>query len=228
MKRLLLLTLFGLILLTGTISSSSYIFEKEDVVNFPFVCLTENNSYCNSATVCTITTTDPTGLKVLDNSSLSFNETFFNATLNTSKIGTYSNIIICSSSNSTSSEFTYLITNTGGDFSTSQGIMLFGVIIVILFIALVFFIVSIVTRFVPAKLFLMGLGIVFTIFALGISVSFLRVLFELFESTGNAYSQMYFLATVISFGGFLGLVLYLIYRAVNSFRISRGLKDEDD
>lgn len=120
-KVIIAILLLGLFM--GVVASESYTFQKEDIVNFPFVCLDENNAHCTSSTVCTITTTDPTGSKVLDNYSMSFNETFFNVSLNTNEEGIYSNIIVCTSSNATSSEFTYLVTVTGNQFDTPKSIL---------------------------------------------------------------------------------------------------------
>jgi len=134
MKKIMVL-MVCMVFLVGTIAASSFTFKKNEVVNLKLICLDENTEFCSSSAVCTVSTIDPSGIQVLNNKSLTFNETFFSTIFPTDKFGVYSNIVRCSSSNITKSEFTYTVTADGNPpsdfpkqfFIISLGFILIGV-----------------------------------------------------------------------------------------------------
>lgn len=132
------LAVFLLILLVGTLSAQSFVFQKNEEVNFRFRCFDSNGAFCNSAIGCQISIEDPDGRNVDDNRSMTQNPTFFNVTLHTSILGTYDSIIICNGANSTSSEFSYIVTADGNP-SQNFPIQFFFIIIAIFFIMMSYF-----------------------------------------------------------------------------------------
>lgn len=113
-----------IILSINLIVAPSFIFQKNETVNFRFRCFDNNtNSYCNNSTQLIINIEFPNGSNALNNQSMTFNETFFNVSLNTKVLGVYTAIIHSPSKNGTQSEFTYEITTTGDVLSTGQGII---------------------------------------------------------------------------------------------------------
>ena len=146
------------------VSAESFVFQQNVEVNYRFRCLDTNTNYCNSATICVINIEDPRGINVYDNSSMTWNETFFNHTLPTVQIGEYSSIIKCNGVNGTISEFQYKVTPTGD-------VRGFGIFIVLILSGLSCFLIAAVLRlewlgFLSGLLFLIT-GIYSMIYGIG-------------------------------------------------------------
>lgn len=112
-KILLALALFIL----PIVFAQSYEFELNENINYRFRCLDANNNYCSSGTIVTISIEDPEGINIMDNSSMSGNDTYFNHSLPTNKLGSYKAIIVAPGNANTTTEFTYLVTPTGFDIN---------------------------------------------------------------------------------------------------------------
>lgn len=99
-----------------TISSNNILeFKFDKSVNYRFRCFDENNNYCNSNTQLLINVEYPDGSNALNNVSMTYNETFFNVTLPTNKLGDYNSIIFSPTSANTTTEFIYRVSETGFD-----------------------------------------------------------------------------------------------------------------
>lgn len=116
------------------------------------------------------------------------------------------------------------------NLSAGQGVVILGILLVTMFIALMFFLISFSVNFIPTKLFLIAMGVVFTIFALGISVSLIGLLLKFFNGTGDVFVQMYVLLSTLALAGFIGFVIYALVRAIKAFRLVKGFdfKDENE
>lgn len=131
MKKILFVLAF--ISMISLVAATSFEFEKDERVNFRFRCLDENNEYCTSTTILTISIEDPEGLNAFDNSTMTPNPTFYNHTLPTNKIGDYSVIIVAPGDANATTEFSYEVSPIGRnlDVLPVQLIILFGGFIII-------------------------------------------------------------------------------------------------
>jgi hypothetical protein len=116
----------------NSISAENLLFKQNDNVNYRFRCLDENNSYCNSGTILTISIEYPNGTNAKDNLSMTYNPTYFNVTLPTDVLGEYNSIIVSPTTNGTVSEFKYEVTANGKENASGMVIILFILIFLIL------------------------------------------------------------------------------------------------
>lgn len=130
---------FVFLFLMFTVSAAPLTYQKDVTVNYQIVCLDTNNDYCSSSTSLLLTLTAPNGSNVYKNSSMTYNGTSFNHSLDTSALGIY-NMLIVSPGSNTTSEINYEVTVTGTGLSTSQGIIYLTVLFmsVLLFILILY------------------------------------------------------------------------------------------
>jgi len=115
-------------------------FEKDEEVNFRVRCLNENNSYCDNTVLLTISVTAPNGTTVVNNQTMTFNETFFNYSLPTDDNGRYEVFIVSPNNVNTTSTFPYIVNPLGQESTTSRAILQFVILIILFF----FFILSLI------------------------------------------------------------------------------------
>lgn len=134
---ILFLFLLSLNFISADCDSKLNPLKKGEDINYKFRCFDENNNYCNSATVLVLNIEYPNGTNAIDNSSMTYNLTYFNHTLPTSQIGCYSVIITSPSSNNTLTTFSYEVTPTGDYFSViyliADIVLIFLIIILLVF-----------------------------------------------------------------------------------------------
>ena len=244
MKKQLLI-IICMFLLVGIVSAESFVFQENEFVNYRFRCLDENNAYCNSATQCQISIENPEGINVYDNSSMTWNETFFNHTLPTENTGEYVSIIICSSDNATSSEFTYSVTPTGRVAPTDgEGIIYIGTLLAMVLFSIFFFMLSL--QFKPSKDAQQNEdgsynpipndkpALRFGCLALSFIVGFIVLLYAMvsmqnvfygFEKIIDSYYIFMWLMGFIFIIIFIFVLITLLIQAVDSLRAKRGLKN---
>ena len=126
-----------MILLIGIVSSTSFIYKQNDMVNQRIRCFDSNNNYCGSGTICYGSIEDPDGLNVINNASLTFSSTYFNLTMPTNKTGIYSFIGACASTTNMTQEFTYEVTYNGKSISSAQSIIYIALFAVLFFVFVV-------------------------------------------------------------------------------------------
>jgi len=128
MKKLLII--FWIIMFSLVVTAGSYTFKQNEDTNFRWRCFDDNNYYCSSSTIITISIESPNGTNVIDNSSMTWNATYYNHTLPTTNLGTYTAIITSPSNTNSTWEFTYDVTITGEKVSLSNIVIVLAFLIV--------------------------------------------------------------------------------------------------
>lgn len=141
MNKKLFILIFASVFLLGIISSTSsdLVFKQNEVVNYSFVCLDNNNNYCGTSANCGITINYPNGTNFVTNDSMTSTPTSVNYILDTSQIGIYNWLIVCSGSSNAISEGDYQVTSTGDALGINQSFTLFGLGIMIALFSIVGF-----------------------------------------------------------------------------------------
>lgn len=94
----------------------SFVFKQNSIQDVKIRCFDVNDTYCNAQTTCQLSIDDPEGLNIINNASMTRNETYYNLTLDseqTGKNGEYSVIATCTGTNSKFSSFSFIVTPTG-------------------------------------------------------------------------------------------------------------------
>ncbi len=204
---------FILILLFSlTLVSAEYIYKQNDYVNFRFRCFDVNNSYCSNSTVLLINVEYPDGTNALNNKSLTAQNTYFNVSLPTSQIGTYSAIIVSPTTNGTITEFTYDVTGNGRAEASGGVIVLFSIIFIIVVIFTCF-----MTLYSFGHLMSLDFDILDFSFDLGVYVGIIALYFVQDYYLGNIAITNY-LSILIKIGAFV-LVLIPIVALILSITI---------
>jgi len=124
MKKSIFVLMFALVFISFASATTEYVFELNESVNFGFICLDTDNSLCNDQTVCNIIQLqDPEGFTSVLNSSLTYNNTNYNASIPTTKLGTYSMLWGCQGSSNGTASFNYEVTRSGAKIGTGEGIL---------------------------------------------------------------------------------------------------------
>lgn len=115
--HLIILTLLIALFLVSAVSAEpSYVFKKDSNVDLKISCFDNQNNFCNNNTICQLNINYPNQSNLVSNGTMSFNNNFFNLTLdaNQTKVsGEYSVIASCQGNLSAFSTFTYEINPTG-------------------------------------------------------------------------------------------------------------------
>lgn len=102
--------------LAETPEESSYIFKQSTDIDLKISCFDLNNTYCNAGTNCNLTILNPNSNSLINNQQMTYNTAFYNYTLNTTQtsyLGEYPVIILCSGISSGFSSFNFQVTYTG-------------------------------------------------------------------------------------------------------------------
>jgi len=121
---ILLLTLLPML----SAAEESFIFERERPIDLDHPCVDSLEAPCDSSILCNITILYPNGTRLIDNGPMTARGAgFYNFTITSSQTGNsgeYSSSIQCiGSSENGISTFNFLITPTGTELSTGQGIL---------------------------------------------------------------------------------------------------------
>jgi len=113
MKAKLIALLIFLVMI-GVVGAETTSFKQNELVNYRFRCYDGGGQYCTSGTVLIINVEYPDGGNALDNQTMTYGVTYFNASLPTSRIGDGYKVLIHSpTSNNTITEWYYNVTPTG-------------------------------------------------------------------------------------------------------------------
>lgn len=126
MCKLKFMVIFTLLILSPMVSA----LKQNEYVNYRFRCIDELNNYCSDGIQLLISIEGPGGNNLVDNSSMTYNPTYFNHTLPTGSAGEYKVIIISPTVNGTISEFKYEVTPSG--FSNISNFFYIIIIIIVL------------------------------------------------------------------------------------------------
>jgi len=152
MKYKLIVMVMCTLLIINLVSATSFTFKQNEDVNYRFRCLTITGDYCTSGTILVISVEyDLNGSNILNNVSMTFNETFFNITLPTHTTGTYKGIISSTTSNNTVSEFTYEVNPLGIESTEQRSEALTRSLYFIFGIAILLFIAFLIKTSPPIK-----------------------------------------------------------------------------
>ena len=208
------------------------VFEQSTEVDLKFVCI--NNGYCSSSAVCNVSVFSPDDTTILSGvqATQAIDLSSFNVTLNstqTSELGEYSVGGFCLDGGVTEPiDFTFDITPTGLSLDTSQGVIVLGLMLLLLFLTAAFLIIGLKVERTSVKVFLLALGALFFLLTLGVSINAIKQLMLLGSVFSGTFVSLYRLFLILISGGMIAIVLYLVTMAVTAFKKSRGIFDDDD
>ncbi len=133
MKKLIILTMFILLLAPMMSAQSSFIFKVGEDIDLKIPVFLSDNTPALSSTTCALTVTFPNASIFIDDEPMTFNQGFYNFTVNGTRTvnGIYPSSMSCTNvADSGFTTFTFEVTPTGTNLSVSGGI-LYVVIIVI-------------------------------------------------------------------------------------------------
>ena len=224
MKKTILI-FFTLLIMITLVSSAdtSYTFKQNEEVNFRFRCIDQTNNYCDSGVLLMINIESPNGTNILDNSSMTFNPTFFNHSLPTDEIGIHTAFIISPNSNTTDSEFTYEVTTTGLEtIPEISGALIFGGILTLMFVSLFLLIIGYRMDLFPMKVFLIILAGIIAIINVGFVASSMKFFFSTNSTLSGAFGALYIIFIILITGASFFLIIWIIVTGFKLWKIRRG------
>ncbi len=226
MKNKILITIiFGMFLLTlAPVMALDDQGTGEQNQNFTII------QACNDATFITIDTIqlpDRSILTVDENMTFVAGGTFQLVFENTSQLGRYDVTGISDGCENTFALF-FTITPSGQGFDTSQSIMVFGLIIILIFLVGAFLYFGNRIDYLPFKIFLIALSILFIMLTVGLALNAVKQLMILGEVFSGIFGSLYTLMLILVSAGGIGLIVYIIYMSVQQFNMTRGKIDGYD
>ncbi len=174
----------------------------------------------------------PNSTILISNVAMERDGTRYNFTLNDTQTGTIGEYIVDGFGNlsgvDTIWNYNFFITPTGECLDTQQSIIVFGLMLILLFLTGAFLIFGIKVETTSVKVFLIALGALFFLFTLGFSINSIKQLLFLQSVFAGTFVGLYRLFLVLISGGMIGIILYLITVSVKAFKKSRGILDDDD
>ncbi len=182
---------------------------------------------CNDATFITIGTIqlpDRSTLVINDNMTFIAAGTYHYNFTNTSQLGRYDITGISDGCENTFALF-FTITPSGQNFDTSQSIVVFGLIIILIFLVGAFLYFGNRIDYLPFKIFLIALSILFIMLTVGLALNAVKQLMILGAVFSGIFGSLYTLMLILVSAGGIGLIVYIIYMSVQQFNMNRGLVD---
>ncbi len=234
MNNKLILLLFAIVFMTTLVPAqltANFVFEQNTVIDLKISCFDEDNNFCNSSVECNITILRPNQEVIVNNLPMTFNTAFYNLTLDTNEtsvLGRHSSIGICTGNSTGFSTFTFDITPTGFVLETGQSLVVLGSLILLLFLSgsLLFFSNKVETTSV--KIFLISMGVLLSVFAVGFSISIIKELLLFGDVFSGTLVGLFRLGVALIIAGLVGIILFLTTSVLKAFSKSRGKVDEDD
>ncbi len=185
---------------------------------------------CNDATFITLSSIqfpDRTTLIVNQNMTSVGSGNFQYNLTNTTQLGRYDITGISDGCENTFA-FSFMITPTGHLLDTSQSLITFGLIIILIFLTITFLYFGNKTEYLPFKIFLTSLGILFIMLTIGVSLNAVKQLMIMGDVFSGTFVSLYRLMLILVSGGGIGLILYIIVQSLKQFYRHRGMTDDDD
>lgn len=153
-------------------------------------------------------------------------QTFNYSFCNTSLPGeyTYSWSPVCQDCTNVDCGNYFTITATGQTLDTSKSIVLLFIIGILIFITVLLFIFGLKAEIPIIKIFCLGLAVLLLIFSVGFIMSVANITISEFGDLTNVFTNIYIMFIALISVGAIGLILYLIYFAFQSFYKYRGFK----
>ncbi len=111
--------------------------------------------------------------------------------------------------------------------TSGEGTIIFGSMFSVAMTVAFFLIISIIVTNGPMKMFFMSMSLLSVLASVGMGVSVLQEFFGDLTGIVSAYGSFYILLITLTAAGLFALIVWLIIVAVHSFRVTRGLVDED-
>ncbi len=188
---------------------------------------------CATCTFNNITAvTFPNSTILISNVAMEKDGSRYNFTLNENQTGTIGEYIVDGFGNLSGVDavwnYNFFITPTGECLDTQQSIIVFGLMLILLFLTGAFLIFGFKVETTSVKIFLIALGGLFFLFTLGFSINSIKQLMFLQSVFAGTFVGLYRLFLVLVSGGMIAIILYLITVSVTAFKKSRGILDDDD
>ncbi len=234
MKKILLTIILGIFLLSFAAAQTSSFRVEENTVYDVLVSCEKNGADCSASSICYITLVYPNSTILVDNQSMiNLDNGFFNYSLTSEQTTPiaegYTGRAICIDGNESAiTTFNYEVTATGQRLDQPQSIVIIGLLILLIIIAIIFLYYGNKIEYLPFKIFLMALGVLFVMFTVGVSLTIIKQLLISGSVLSGTFTSLYRLMLILVSAGGIGLMIYIIVMSLRQFRLKRGLVEEDD
>lgn len=231
MKKIIFFALMILLVLP-LVSSINLVFKQSESVDIR-VTPTVNGSI-NSVTV-NITVTDPDGVVLVSFQEMQKNlgSQDFNYTLpgsNTSKLGRYDYTVYTFSplAENQAFGFQFEINPSGKEYIPEiTGPLLFGSILVLIFVSVFLLILGKTIEYLPIKVFLLILAGLFAVISIGFVVGGMQEFLSIDSTLSTTFGSFYIMFIILLTASAIFLFIWLFLVGVKLYEIKRGLRLED-
>lgn len=224
MKKIVLILILGMFLvsfITAQLTSLGT-FEVSTDVNLVQICGTCTNNNITSIT-------SPNSSVIVSNVEMTKDGSNYNYTLVNNFTGTTGTYIVNGVGDlggiDTAWNYDFTITQTGEALDEAQGLIVLGLIILLIFITGAFLYFGNKIEYVPFKIFLISLGVLFLMLTIGIALNAIKELMLIGSVFSGTFVSLYRLILILVSAGGIGLIVYLVYVGVHQFYQHRGLID---
>ena len=183
---------------------------------------------CNEASYITLDTIQiPDRSTLIINTNMTFisGGTFNLVFENTSQLGRY-DVTGISDGCENSFAFLFTITPSGQALDTSQSLIVIGLILVLILLTGSFLYFGNKVEYLPMKIFLISLSILFIMLTVGVSLNAVKQLMIMGAVFSGIFVNLYRLMLILVSAGGIALIVYIIYMSVQQFNAYRGLRDD--
>jgi len=124
MKKYILALVFLIAILSVGAVESSFTYKQKERIDLIIPCISDDYSFCDSATNCTITVVSPDSTLVIDGQNMTYSVNYFNYTLERNEtvwVGEYAtSVSCCGTAGNGFTSFNFKVTPSGTDLSTGQ------------------------------------------------------------------------------------------------------------
>ena len=225
--NLFLVSIF-LLLIPYINAESSFTFKSNQYNDLKIPCLNSDNSPCMNTVDCYLTVNNPNGTEVVEDGIMQYNSGGkYNYTLQPFYAqGEYSAYMRCDNgADYGGTTFIFEITPTGNNLETSQSIISFVSVGIMVFFSIIFLVLTIAFKHPGTKIFFLGLSLTTMVFTAGYILQIMNETIGVYMSFTDIFSAFYSLLTILLTGASISLILYLIVFAIKQFYSIRGYYD---
>lgn len=229
MKQILFITFITLILFITFVSFASA--QIQSLGTFKLGNDVNLIQTCSNCTFNNITSVlYPNSTQTIGEFEMTKKGTVYNFTLSSGNVTELGNYIVNGFGDldgvNTVWSYIFIVTQSGAEqINQGEGIVLFGIII-ILILATMFFLISTIYIENPAfKIFLGSLSVLMLIATMGFGVTIMQQIFGIFTNIVSSYTLFFRLFMVLLGGAGISLVLFLVVFAMKLFNKSKGRID---
>lgn len=194
--------------------------------NVPLSFSCQNSTYLNISRVYIY----PNGTNIINQETATtkagnvYNYTIASSSI--SNIGTYVVNYHCDTNGlDTPAPASFFVDNSGYSLSTGDSILLIMAFLAILILAIIFFAYGIHHKVQAIKIFCLAMSVLFVVFAFGFGFNIFNQILGKYPAMSSSLSGIYTLLTVLLIVGGVGIVVWLIAFAMNSWWKYRGFRD---